>query len=86
MTTAKTIKNVYAVAKSAKEASEAAIHDDSISEAEFDAILDAECEANDNLIDALVDFGNGVLKREDAETVVLRRFERVGELIARLAA
>jgi hypothetical protein len=86
MTTAKTIKSMYAIAKSAKMASEAATYDESISEEEFDAIIDAECEANDNLIDALVDFGNGILSRDDAAVVVLRRFESVGELISRLAA
>jgi hypothetical protein len=86
MTTAKSIKSLYAIAKNAKMASEAAVNNEAISEIEFDAIIDAECEANDALIDALVNFGNGALSRDDAERVVLYKFDRMGALIARLAA
>ena len=86
MTNAKSIKSLYAIAKNAKMASEAAVHNETISEAEFDAIVDAECEANDALIDALVDFGNGALSRDDASLVVLYKFDKMGDLVARLAA
>lgn len=86
MPTADDVKRLYATARAAKEATDDAIRDESIEESEFDAILDAECEANDKLIDALVDFGRGMLCRDDAETVVLRRFDEVGNLVGRLAS
>ena len=86
MTTAQDIKNAYKAAKVAKAASDSAIWNDSLTDAEFDEIIDAECEANDVLIDALVDFSKGIISRDDASNVVLRRFEQVGALVNRLAA
>lgn len=86
MTSAQEIKNAYKAAKVAKAASDAAISNEGITDAEFDAIIDAECEANDVLIAALIDFANGALNHDDASRIVLYRFEQVGALVNRLAA
>lgn len=85
MTSAQDIKNAYKAAKVAKAASDSAIWNDNMSDAEFDAIVDAECEANDILIAALIDFANGALNHDDASRIVLYRFEQVGALVNRLA-
>ena len=80
------LKRIYRTAAKAKAASEAAIMNDAITEAECDAIVDAECDALDRLVDALMVFTMGQLTERDARNLAYSRFERVGELIARLAA
>ena len=82
----KELMKLHKKAAEAAEKSKAAAFDDSISEEEFDKLVDAECEAIDALVDALVEFAGGMLSHEDANRLALRKFDEVGALIKRLAA
>ena len=85
-TTAKNIKDAYKVAKARRAAAAAAVRNPLIEEDEFMAIVDAECEAYDVLIDALIEFSAGAITARDASNIVLSRFDKLGTLVERLAA
>lgn len=80
------IKSAYQAAKEAATAAKNAIGNDTITDDEFDALCIAECEANDALIAELVKFANGALTDREASYIVLFKFDKLGSLIARLAA
>lgn len=82
----KNIKDAYTTAKARRAAAAAAVRNPFIEEDEFMAIVDAECEAYDVLIDALVEFSAGAITARDASDIVLRRFDKLGALVERLAA
>lgn len=80
------IKSAYGRAKRASDRTEAAIHDPNITEKAFDALLEAEAEALDQLADAIVSGTGGAVTEREAYLLTRRRFEKIGELVARLAA
>lgn len=80
------IKSAYQAAKAAATAAKNAIGNETITDDEFDALCIAECEANDALVAELVKFANGALSERDASDLVLCKFDKLGALIARLAA
>lgn len=82
---AQLIKAKYSWAKRKEDAVEAAIHDPDISEEAFDRILEEEDRALDDLATAIYEAGAGAITEGEADRLVRHRFERVGELVARLA-
>lgn len=79
------IKSAYAWARKKADAVEAAIHNETISEEAFDALLEAEDRALDALADAITEGTGGAVTPGEADMLARLHLERVGELVARLA-
>lgn len=83
MTKANEIKNLFNAYMAAK-ANTIAMYN--ATDEEFDAALDAECEAQDTLAAALVEFTRGAISEKDANLMICRKESELASLINRLAA
>lgn len=81
---ARKIKAAYNWARQKSDAVEAAIKDPNIGEEAFDRLLEAEERALDNLTDAICEGTNGRVSENDAYLLTRRKFDKLGELVARL--
>lgn len=82
---ARAIAQAYLWAKERKDEVEKAIHNDKVGWDEFDRLLESECRADERLMDALVKNTNGAITENEAYLMVTKRFDKIGELVARLA-
>lgn len=82
---ARIIKTAYSWAKRTDDAVEEAIRNPDISEEDFDRLLEANDRALDKLADAIHRGTGGAITEGEADRLVRHRFQKVGELVARLA-
>lgn len=82
---ARAIAQSYKNAKAKKDALEKATHDDNVGWDEWDRLLESECRATERLMDDLTRYTNGAITESEAYLMVTKRFEQIGELVARLA-
>ena len=85
MMTAAEIKRTFEKYETARLRTERMIWED-CTEEEFDAACDAEFEAQDTFIEALVEFAGGQLTEEDVFWMLAMQHDRVADLVRRLAA
>lgn len=74
--------NAYCEAKSA---TFAAMWTDEELDDEFDAVMEAEMEAQHELAEAIAEFTSGRVSIEEAEWIVIRREDKLAEMVNSLA-
>lgn len=79
------IKAAYSWAKQKDDAVEAAIHNPDITDDDYDRLLEAYDRALDKLTDAIHEGTAGAITENEAYRLVRFKFDKIGELVARLA-
>lgn len=78
------LRSINAKAHEASERSKSLCFSD-VTDEEFDAALDEEEAATNDLIDALLEYVNGAMSRSDVERLVMLNREGVDDIINRAA-